>query len=807
MKIFGLNITRSEKMAQPTLSGTVKVQDNPQESKPSIPLKSSFPKAELGDPGIRSNKGIITEEYNSQLQGIQGIKVFDEMRKSDGTVRATVLACTLPIRRAQWFVKPASDSKEDMDIAATVQKMLFDWIDDMSWDDILRQALLMVPLGVMVFEKVYGTKQFEGKTYVTLSKLAPRMPRSIYSWELTDGTLGIQQLRNDGFQAQIPMSKLVVFVNEMEGNNWWGTSMLRAAYKHWYYKNNFYKIDAIAFERQGIGIPKITMPKGYTETDERKATQAMQNLRANENAYLLLPPDYEAEFMDMGTTTTRDPSNSIMHHNREISKSVLAQFLELGATSSGSRSLSEDHSTLFLNSLEAIAKTVASEINKNLIKEIVDLNWDGIETYPELDFAGIDKVDIQKLSTAYSSLTTSGAITPTDNDQVYLRNVLGLPERTEEEIAEAEEAKNQLEEDMAGADPEEDDVDGAVEDTEDGTQSKADKKKTDTAVKKKDSKKAVASDHMHHALPRTFDDGNGFKSWRPFTFAEEKVSWKKIQDTMDKMEQDLSDDAKKLLNASKDAFMTKLHAALDTADTKAISELEVKFIADYKALLKDAMKKAYEYGKNNVSTEMGVAAPANTASTLANIDLMADTIANKTASDLEAKAKTTSANAIQQGKTALQAAGVIDLALEQAIDKAVDQAVAVAIGQAINYGRNDVFTRNQAMIHALQRSEILDTKTCNFCFSMDGKVVLPSDQWAQQGVFHSSCRGIWVEILKDEQGVEDIEVTGIPAEIGDYYAGQPNALVQPKKPIVDPGSPAAKEVERQEKAKAKKAKK
>lgn len=763
MKIFGLNITRAEVMADPNLSaGTVSVKDNLQKTQPSIPLKSSFPKAELGDSGTRALHGIIAEEYNVQLQGVQGIKVYDEMRKSDGTVRATVLACTLPIRRARWYVKPASNLPKDVEVAKITEHILFDWIENMTWDDLIRQALLMVPLGVMVFEKVYGTKTYQGNTYVTLKKLAPRMPKSILQWELPDGTLGIQQIRQDGVMAMIPMSKLVVFVNEKEGDNWWGTSMLRAAYKHWYFKNNFYKIDAIAFERQGIGIPKIKMPRGYTESDERKAATAMQNLRANENAYLLLPPDYEAEFMQMGATSTRDPNPSITHHNREIAKSVLAQFLELGATSSGSRSLSEDHSEIFLNSLEAIANTITSEINKCLIKEIVDLNFDDVEEYPELDYAGIDDVDIQKLTTAYTSLTTAGAITPTENDQVYLRSILGLPERTPEEING----------EGADATPKEDDTMDVEEDS-------TDTKKVDTAVKKKE----VAHDHKHKELKRTFDDGKGFKSWRPYTFAEEKVSWEKIQNNLDSIEASLTQEATQLLNEAKTAFMAKLHAALDAGDTKAIADLEIKFVEDYKAILKDHMKKAYEYGKNNVSTEMGIAAPPNTAGTLANIDLMADTIANKTAIDLETKAKTASANAIQQGKTALQAAGIIDLALDDAIEKAIDNTVAIVIGQSINNGRNDVFSRNSGMIHSLQRSEILDTVTCNFCLSMDGLIIEPTDKWASQGVFHSNCRGIWVEILKDEEGVEDIEITGIPANVADYYGGQPNSLVQPKNPI------------------------
>ena len=126
-----------------------------QQTLPSLPLKSSFPRADLGDSGTTTLHGIIGEEYNSQLQGVQGIKVFEEMRKSDGTVRSAMLVTTLPIRRANWFVNPATEDQQDKDVANFVEHALFDWLDG-TWDDVLRQALLMVPFGVMLYEMLSG---------------------------------------------------------------------------------------------------------------------------------------------------------------------------------------------------------------------------------------------------------------------------------------------------------------------------------------------------------------------------------------------------------------------------------------------------------------------------------------------------------------------------------------------------------------------------------------------------------------------------------------------------------------------------
>ena len=237
---------------------------------------------------------------------------------------------------------------------------------------------------------------------------------------------------------------------------------------------------------------------------------------------------------------------------------------------------------------------------------------------------------------------------------------------------------------------------------------------------------------------------------------------------------------------AKDEFMAKVQTAFNNNDQKAIADLEMKFSDPYKQILKSPMKKAYEYGKNNSSKEMGKQVPPNSAESLANIDLLADTIAYKTASDIESKAKIAAANAYKKDVSTLQSMGAIDAELEDVIQKSIDNTSSIIIGQNVNFGRNDVFQRYQSDIYALQRSEILDAKTCDFCVSMDGRVISPTDKWASTDIFHGNCRGIWVEILKDEENPP--EITGIPDELGDYYGGQPNALIQPPRPMVNPGT-------------------
>ena len=137
--------------------------------------------------------------------------------------------------------------------------------------------------------------------------------------------------------------------------------------------------------------------------------------------------------------STRDLTPMIDHHNREIMKVVLAQFLELGATQgSGSRALSEDHSEMFLQSLETVAQGVADAFNKYAVQEIVDLNFNDVKAYPKLSFTGISRVDAAAIATTYQALKTAGAVQTGSNDEQFFREQLGLPERDPEDVVHPE---------------------------------------------------------------------------------------------------------------------------------------------------------------------------------------------------------------------------------------------------------------------------------------------------------------------------------------------------------------------------------
>ena len=107
---------------------------------------------EIGDTGTLISSGFISQQdYNSDLVGQKASKKFDEMRKSDATVRASLLAITLPILSANWFIKAASEDPFDEEVAEFVRLNLFNHMS-IAWPDVLRQSLMNLAFGYMAFE-------------------------------------------------------------------------------------------------------------------------------------------------------------------------------------------------------------------------------------------------------------------------------------------------------------------------------------------------------------------------------------------------------------------------------------------------------------------------------------------------------------------------------------------------------------------------------------------------------------------------------------------------------------------------------
>jgi len=415
------------------------------ESQVEVPIERTTEMAEThasGLPGTPIFHGFLQDfgEYNGTLSGIAAIRTYEMMRRSDAQVAATLLACELPIRAANWDVKPASASDFDREIADFVRNNLFGGLEYVSstgvkstqcWDDVLRNALLMLAFGASAHEEIYAV---DGER-VRLARLAPRLPVTFYRWITDDDGETLVALNQYGYKnanymnVLIPAERLAIFTFNQEGANFFGRSMLRPAYMHWYIKSQLYRIDAIAGERNGLGIPTIEQGPNPSQEDRQAAALWVQQLAAHEKTGLSLPSGWKFSLQGVAGNV-RDLYNSIQHHNIEISRVALAFFMNLGmgARSSGSRALGESQTDFFFLAVQATADHLARILTSTVVKRLVDFNWEGVTQYPVVTVSNLRSRSFEQVLTSLAQLAQAGVVSPFPELAQYVARELGLPE-------------------------------------------------------------------------------------------------------------------------------------------------------------------------------------------------------------------------------------------------------------------------------------------------------------------------------------------------------------------------------------------
>lgn len=415
-------------------------------------LDASVALSELGYSSPSPWTAWTREERVPELRDKKGLRTYYDMKRADGTVRGALRLLKTPVMSARWFIEPASDSTIDKNIAEFVEDNLQNKLS-VPWSRIVEDALCMCEYGFFPFEKVFDIDPKTGR--IVLRKLAPRHPLDVREWLWDDNGgpdgLVMEPLEINGFRGgaqfnvpnspqsmlrgfnvpgqlngqtndvgvYIPIEKLVVFVMEQEAGDLRGISILRSAYKHYFYKDTFYKIDAIQKERHGVGVPIIKLPPSFSQADKALAENLGRNLRTNERAHIVIPNNWEVLFAKLEGQPV-DCLKSIEHHDMKIKSNILAPFMD-------ETNVRPDSLDVYYKSTRYIASTICDTFNHHVIPQLVDFNFSR-GGYPKLRVRRIGEwEDIRTMSFAFRNFVGAGAIRPDDELENFLRSELDLP--------------------------------------------------------------------------------------------------------------------------------------------------------------------------------------------------------------------------------------------------------------------------------------------------------------------------------------------------------------------------------------------
>jgi len=421
----------------------------------------------MGLPGTPITSGFVRDlgEYNPKLEGLNGIWTYQEMRRGDGQVAGTLRACKLPILSAQWQIKATPDTElragqtadKAKEVAHFIRENFFgglewqthtgSWITQ-SWKEVVRCALRMQDFGAACVEEVMAV---DGDR-IRVRRLADRQALTFYRWHTdphsVDPTLppfvyddgetlyGLEQwgYRSNRFEyVMLPTDKACIFTHDQEGANFWGIPLTRAMYPHWFVKKHLERIDAIACERNSLGVPMIMLPPNPSKQDVQTAQNWVTQLAAHEKTGLSLPNG--AEFKLVGIEgRIREIMPSIQYHKQQIATSCLAMFMDLGQTQSGSRSLGESQTDFFLLATQNTADYIAHQIRNSTIRRLVLWNFGPDAPVPYLIPANVQARSIDTMAAIINQLAQAGAWVSDRSSVNQARHDLGFTDYVDDDV-------------------------------------------------------------------------------------------------------------------------------------------------------------------------------------------------------------------------------------------------------------------------------------------------------------------------------------------------------------------------------------
>lgn len=410
---------------------------------------------EIGRIGQKRYGGTFYEEFLRELRGKKGIETYREMAENDDTIGAVLFAVEMLIRQATWTIEPGGDTAKDKEAAEFVEECMSDMQD--TWTDTISEILSFLTYGWSFHEIVY--KRRMGKTsnpktrskyndgLIGWRKLPIRAQETLYQWEYDneDNLVAMTQLPPPDYGLiTIPVEKAMLFRTKSRKGNPEGRSILRNAYRSWYFKRRIQEYEGIGIERDLAGLPVFTGPEGLDlwnpdDPDMVKLRSGMEamvkSIRVDELAGIVKPAGYEFELLSSGGTKQFDTNAIIQRYDTGMAMTVLADFIFLGHQQVGSFALSSDKTELFAMAIGAYLDIICETFNSQGIPQLIDINgshFDGITDYPTLEHGDIENADIVKLSTFIKDMTGVGILVPDDGLEDYVREVADLPERTED---------------------------------------------------------------------------------------------------------------------------------------------------------------------------------------------------------------------------------------------------------------------------------------------------------------------------------------------------------------------------------------
>jgi hypothetical protein len=420
--------------------------------------QATTPFLELGVTGLKRSTGYIDEEFLPALKGRKGVHIFREMGDNDPITGSLLFSITQLIKGVDFEVVPGGKGPEHTKAAKLVETALEDMTQP--FNDTLGEMMSFLQYGWAWHEVVYkrrgGPWQKDARMrskyddgLIGWRKMPIRAQETLLRWvfdESGDVKAMVQLGPPDYTTRVLPLSRSLLFRWGHHKGNPEGRSILRTSYRPWYYKKRLEEFESVGVERDLAGLPMVTVPSDYLragkDTKQGQMVEAMKKMvrsvRRNEQEGVIFPaafdrdtkqPLFKFELMSSGGARQHDTNELIQRYEQRQLMTVLADWIMVGHTQTGTYNLHVDKTGIFRDALDATATSIADVFNRHAIPKLFAMNGWRMEQLPLLQPSHVDAPDLTQLTQFLTGTANLGfAWGPDVELEKYLRNAAGLPE-------------------------------------------------------------------------------------------------------------------------------------------------------------------------------------------------------------------------------------------------------------------------------------------------------------------------------------------------------------------------------------------
>lgn len=407
---------------------------------------------QLGSTGLRRHGPYIYEEFLPELRWPRAGRIYQEMADNDPVIGAILYLAEMLVRGTTWDVSPAGDTPEDIEAATFLKSCMDDM--EMSWANVISEILSMFTYGFSFHEMIYKVRRgpderspkyrsqySDGR--IGWRAMPIRSQTSMDEWIFNeDNELAafVQVAEPDYKRVIIPMSKGLLFRTRVSRDNPEGKSLLRNAYRPWFFKKHFEEIEGIGIERDLAGFPVLTAPENldlWNDDDPQmvalrtRAEDLVSSVRRDSEEGILLPHGWELELLTSGSSRQIDIGSTIDRYDNRIAITMLSDIILLG-NKSGSFALADTKQSMLAASLQAQVTNIADVFNSRAVPQLFRFNSFNITKLPRIAPGQIQTPSLKEVALIMRAMGLN--IAGDHKLQSHFRHLLGMPELSEDDF-------------------------------------------------------------------------------------------------------------------------------------------------------------------------------------------------------------------------------------------------------------------------------------------------------------------------------------------------------------------------------------